>query len=538
MNKSLRGFTLVEIAVVLVVLGVLTTVITVGFNRTLTDSRDTVRSSRAGIIATALERYYEINGEYPSCSSLTQTGTVVTDSVLKGLDPATLLTPKSTAAATAATNSISCSDLTSASGPDSFAYIGDGTTSCTTGAACYEWTLKYIEEGSSQVKTIKSQRSTTLLAETAGAPTLTVSAAGLTQINASWSETSNATGYQLQSATNATFTANVVNTSVSGLSTSLSTLTPNTTYYFRVRPTVVASQGAWSDTKTVATWGLVAPVISSVANSSTTFTSSWAAVPYATSYNAQCSTDNVTWGSVGCAGTTAATSYNWTVAGAGTRLYFRTQAVNGAFTSSWSNVTNTTSPIAAPTAAPGMTAVMSGTNAVGTTGTAATCSQGTLMYSSQYQINAAAWTAWTAWSTTRPITTLAASEGFRYSFAARALCRGVSIDSAISTTSTASVVRPIAQPSAPNYLGPASFTHGVNDDPDYSGNCPAGTSVTNGTFRDQFVGGTAYGPHPWGYVGVPWLYAGQVDYWGKYQCQTAYAISPISPESYNRLPVY
>ena len=154
MNKSTSGFTIVEIAVVVVIISILATLVTVGFNRTQADTRDTLRSSRTTVIANALEKYYDENGDYPSCSSLTQSGSVVANSVLAGIDPATLLTPKSAAAAT---NSISCADLTTTTGPDTYAYIGDGTASCSTGAACTRWTLKYIDEGSNQIKTISSQ---------------------------------------------------------------------------------------------------------------------------------------------------------------------------------------------------------------------------------------------------------------------------------------------------------------------------------------------------------------------------------------------
>ena len=87
MNKSTSGFTIVEIAVVVVIISILATLVTVGFNRTQADTRDTLRSSRTTVIANALEKYYDENGDYPSCSSLTQSGSVVANSVLPALTP-------------------------------------------------------------------------------------------------------------------------------------------------------------------------------------------------------------------------------------------------------------------------------------------------------------------------------------------------------------------------------------------------------------------------------------------------------------------
>lgn len=536
MQKGTRGFTIVEIAVVVVIISVLVTLVMLGFGRTQADTRDSVRTSRTSTIASALEKYYDRNGEYPSCSQLTQAGTVVASSVLQGVDSATLLTPKS---GPTDTNSISCSDLTSANDPDVFAYVGDGTTNCSLGASCYEWTIKYIDESTGTIKTIHSRRTTNTVATAAGAPTLAVSAASFTQINASWTSVAGATSYQLQQASDAAFTAGIVDAPpVGSLTTTVNTLASNTTYYFRVKAMIGASPGPWSRTEVAATWGLSTPNVSAVANSPTAFTSSWAAIPHAASYTVQCSSDNVTWGGAGCAGTTAATNYVWGPTNAGYQLYFRTQAVNGAYTSNWSNSATATSPINAPVSAPGVTAILSGTNAIGTA-TATTCTLGTVYYEMRSRVNDGTWSAWSAWSTTLPTKTISSTnQGFKYTFAVNAICRGPSIDSAVSPTASASVVRPINQPPAPNYEWPSFFTQYVNEDPIYSANCPAGTWEANGTFRDRFVGGYSYGPHPWGYVGSPWIAKGYVEYWGQNQCQTDYAISPMSPESYDYLPVY
>ncbi len=336
------GFTIVEISVVIVILGILVSLVLVAFTRVQVNARDSVRSTRATVIADALEKYYDKNGEYPACATLSQSASTVNSTVLSGVGETTLLTPKS---ASGDTNSIKCSDLTSASSPDIFAYVGDTSTGCTTGAACISWTLKYTEEGSSTIKQIDSRRRA--LVAVSGAPTLTAGAPGFDQVSLSWTSVANATSYQVQRATNAGFTTGVVNSTVIGSSFSDTGLTTNTAYYFRVLANAPGSQGAWSNVVNTTTNSVPTPVVTATATSNTTFTSSWPAISGATSYNVQYSTDNATWNP---SSSTTATSYNWGPTYQGTRLYFRTQAVNGAFTSAWSASATALSNIDAPAA--------------------------------------------------------------------------------------------------------------------------------------------------------------------------------------------
>jgi type II secretory pathway pseudopilin PulG len=526
---------MVEILVVIAIIGILATITFMGFGRYQADTRDSARSNQATILTEALEKYYEQNGEYPSCSALTNANAAtVTTSVLPGVQPQTLVTPQ---APSGTTNSIQCTDLTSTSQPDFFAYVGDTSSTCLGSGDCLIFQLKYVQESTGQIVTINSRHKTTFAVS--GSPLLASTpdgSNGFTQINSSWPAIASSTSYDLQRSTSNDFSTNLITTNTTSTSVSSTGLSYNTLYFFRVRANSATGNGPWSNITTPTTWSLTTPVVSAVANSSTTFTSSWPAVAHASSYTAQCSSDGVTlWSS--CSGSTASTSFNWGPTGPGNKLYFRTQAVNGVYTSSWSNVASVTSPIAAPNGPPGISGGMSGGNAVGNA-SATSCSEGTLMYQMVYDTNDGAWSApWGTWSTTLPSISVGASQGYKYIFAVSAICRGVSIDSAQSGIPSAVVVDPIAQPPAPNYLWPAWYTHGINQDPSYSGNCPAGTWAVNGTFRDHFVSGASYGPHPWGYVGSPWISAGYVEYWGQNQCTTAYYASPMSPESYNYLRI-
>ncbi len=171
MKKTVSGFTIAELLVVVSIIGILTTVGFMSFSSIQANVRDAERSSRVRIISEALEKYYDKNGEYPSCAAMTQDPSVVTSVTLPSLDSAVLAAPT----ATNGTNSIlpSCSDLTS--GTDGFAYIGDGSNNCLTGTACLQYSLKYREEESGSVISITSRRTVSIAGAVAAplAPVMT-----------------------------------------------------------------------------------------------------------------------------------------------------------------------------------------------------------------------------------------------------------------------------------------------------------------------------------------------------------------------------
>lgn len=67
--RRTSGFTIVEVLVVVVVLGILVTFVTVFFNGIQEQSRDDKRANDMKVIASALQKYYDANGQYPlSCN--------------------------------------------------------------------------------------------------------------------------------------------------------------------------------------------------------------------------------------------------------------------------------------------------------------------------------------------------------------------------------------------------------------------------------------------------------------------------------------
>ena len=66
MNKTFKkGFTLVELLIVMVILGILTTIVAASFRSSQEKARDTRRKSDLAAVADAVELYFNDTGEYP-----------------------------------------------------------------------------------------------------------------------------------------------------------------------------------------------------------------------------------------------------------------------------------------------------------------------------------------------------------------------------------------------------------------------------------------------------------------------------------------
>lgn len=245
--KNRNGFTIVEVTIAIAIIAIITSISVVMFTKVQVDARNTDRSSKIGVISDALEKYFNKYGEYPSCSALTQSATQVSTSVLPGIDTNALLVPNSAAGVT---NSITCTSLSAGSGPDTFAYVGDGSGTCSTGAACLKYTLQYRKEGTGEIISKTSLHSASL--GSSAVPTLTATSVNSTSVNLSWTAVASATQYRYERATDTDFSANRVEATVSNLSASVTGLTAGTTYYFRVLAIASGSEGSWSNTASVA----------------------------------------------------------------------------------------------------------------------------------------------------------------------------------------------------------------------------------------------------------------------------------------------
>lgn len=135
--KRREGFTVVEITVLVVIVAALSTLVVIGFNRTLTNSRNDAAKAKVTLMAGALRKYYSANGEYPTCAQLVPPKTPQdVSALLQGIDPNTVTRQ----GAAAGTNSLYCG----AANTTGFAYS-------TTGSA---FTLSFQEESTGTVVTV------------------------------------------------------------------------------------------------------------------------------------------------------------------------------------------------------------------------------------------------------------------------------------------------------------------------------------------------------------------------------------------------
>ncbi|MCI0707642.1 MAG: FG-GAP-like repeat-containing protein [Ignavibacteriae bacterium] len=166
----------------------------------------------------------------------------------------------------------------------------------------YYWRLSAGSEGGYGLFSL-AQSFTTVPAALA-APSLSAPLAGATNqptaFTISWNTLSGASHYGLQIATDSVFSSIVVNQdSISGASTSVSGLSTNTAYYWRVRGINIAGYGDFSTVRQFETITVipnvpmpVSPFVSAT-DVSLSLTLSWNAVSGASSYSLQVSTDSL-----------------------------------------------------------------------------------------------------------------------------------------------------------------------------------------------------------------------------------------------------
>jgi len=349
MHSRYRGFTLVELIVVIAVIGILATVAVVGLGRYQADTRDAKRATSVAAISEALEKYYDQNGEYPSCSKVTAAGTTVSQATLQGISPSTLVAPQAPASTD---NSLSCATL-SIDGTDLFQYTGDGSTACTGTASCLKYTLSYKKEADQSIVSVQSRRNTSIA--TSGAATISIASTNFDNIGVSWTEIPNASDYLVQRCTAADCGAgsitNIIAPSTPPLTTTASGLNISTPYWFRVKANSTSSEGAWSNIAAATTKSMATPVLAATANSNSQITTTWGPIANVGTYTLEYSkvNDNFATGVTAIPGiTNSTTSRAVTGLETGVPYYFRLKAVNGAFESSWSATATATTFVPAP----------------------------------------------------------------------------------------------------------------------------------------------------------------------------------------------
>jgi prepilin-type N-terminal cleavage/methylation domain-containing protein len=137
-NKQ-SGFTIVELLIVIVVIGILAALVVTTFNGIQQKGRDTERETDIKAIHGQLEAYYAQNNTYPLLADVNDTTWRGTN--MKGLDNEALRDPK------AATGVFTLGSAPAIAVYSYQVFESNGTTNCTVAANCAKYTLTATLEG-------------------------------------------------------------------------------------------------------------------------------------------------------------------------------------------------------------------------------------------------------------------------------------------------------------------------------------------------------------------------------------------------------
>ncbi len=148
MKRSSSGFTIIEVLIVIVILGILAGIGYVTFTGLQRNSRNNQKETQMTVISKALEDYYEDNGQYPSCDEMSSS----TAGDILGIDQSVFVAP---GADEPDNNSFieGCESFSDDGNYyDEFIYDGEGYCSVEgdEDQPCLEYELQYYEEGDSE----------------------------------------------------------------------------------------------------------------------------------------------------------------------------------------------------------------------------------------------------------------------------------------------------------------------------------------------------------------------------------------------------
>lgn len=172
-KKNTNGFTIVELVVVMVTIGIITATTTFAYTSIQKQSRDSHRSADATVVVEGLEKYYAANGEYPSVSKVTATNATSVKQLLN-LDNLDGLVAQNAAPGT----TVNIWKAGSATPTNKLAYTGntDQSASCLTGNTatdvCDDFKIQYYTEDSGTVETIYSRSKAPAAPATPPAPVI------------------------------------------------------------------------------------------------------------------------------------------------------------------------------------------------------------------------------------------------------------------------------------------------------------------------------------------------------------------------------
>jgi len=145
-KRDQRGFTIVELLIVIVVIGILAALVVTTYSGIQAKARDSKRQTDLQALQTQIEAFYATNNFYPALVDINSSTWRGTN--MKSLSADTMKDPSGTASTLSGT-------VASESNQKVYAYVAthdDGTTTCTTGdTACTKYTLTSYLESSKTV---------------------------------------------------------------------------------------------------------------------------------------------------------------------------------------------------------------------------------------------------------------------------------------------------------------------------------------------------------------------------------------------------
>lgn len=139
LKKSNKGFTIVELLIVIVVIGILALLVVTTYSGIQQKARNSKRSADVAAIQTQLEAFFQQSGYYPSLTDMNTASWLSTN--LKSLDTAALKDPS---------NPNNSTQLVAVAAPKSYAYVvtdASGNSCEATDTNCAKYTLTATYEG-------------------------------------------------------------------------------------------------------------------------------------------------------------------------------------------------------------------------------------------------------------------------------------------------------------------------------------------------------------------------------------------------------
>jgi prepilin-type N-terminal cleavage/methylation domain-containing protein len=147
--KKQKGFTIVELLIVIVVIGILATLVIVTFSGIQQRARDTQRQTDINAIQGHMEAYYAQNGNYPTLAMVTDATWRAAN--MQGLDPEALNAPDGTAISATAVGTSGHYQLTTSVGGAACTVVGTGAA-MTANCDAYVLTADLENSGTNYVK--------------------------------------------------------------------------------------------------------------------------------------------------------------------------------------------------------------------------------------------------------------------------------------------------------------------------------------------------------------------------------------------------